>query len=47
MIPMLTLGIPGDDVTAVLMGAFFIQGLSSGPNIFSSIPRWSTAFSVP
>ena len=34
MIPMLTLGIPGDDVTAVLMGAFFIQGLSPGPNIF-------------
>ena len=34
MIPMLTLGIPGDDVTAVLMGAFLIQGLTPGPNIF-------------
>lgn len=34
MIPLLTLGIPGDDVTAVLMGAFLIQGLSPGPNIF-------------
>lgn len=34
MIPMLTLGIPGDDVTAVIMGAFLIQGLTPGPNIF-------------
>ena len=34
MIPMLTLGIPGDDVTAVLMGAFLIQGITPGPNIF-------------
>lgn len=34
MIPMLTLGIPGDDVTAVLMGAFVIQGITPGPLIF-------------
>ena len=34
MIPLLTLGIPGDDVTTVLMGAFLIQGLTPGPNIF-------------
>lgn len=34
MIPMLTLGIPGDDVTAVLMGAFIIQGITPGPTIF-------------
>ena len=34
MIPMLTLGIPGDDVTAVLMGAFMIQGITPGPTIF-------------
>jgi putative tricarboxylic transport membrane protein len=34
MIPMLTLGIPGDDVTAILMGAFLIQGLTPGPTIF-------------
>ena len=33
-IPVLTLGIPGDDVTAVLMGAFLIQGITPGPNIF-------------
>ena len=34
LVPMLTLGIPGDDVTAVLMGAFLIQGITPGPNIF-------------
>ncbi len=34
MIPLLTLGIPGDDVTAVLMGAFLIQGITPGPNVF-------------
>lgn len=34
MIPMLTLGIPGDDVTALLMGAFLIHGLTPGPMIF-------------
>lgn len=34
MIPMLTLGIPGDDVTAILMGAFMIQGITPGPTIF-------------
>ena len=31
LIPMLTLGIPGDPVTAVLMGAFMMQGLLPGP----------------
>ena len=34
LIPMLTLGIPGESVTAVLMGAFLIQGITPGPNIF-------------
>lgn len=34
MIPMLTLSIPGDDVAAVLMGAFMIQGITPGPTIF-------------
>ena len=34
MIPMLTLGIPGDAVTAVLMGALVIQGLQPGPFLF-------------
>ena len=34
MIPMLTLSIPGDDVAALLMGAFLIHGLTPGPLIF-------------
>lgn len=34
MIPMLTLGIPGDAVTAVLLGALTIHGLQPGPLLF-------------
>lgn len=34
-IPMLTLGIPGDSVTAVMMGALIIQGLTPGPSLFT------------
>lgn len=34
MIPMMTLGIPGDAVTAVLMSALIIQGLQPGPFLF-------------
>ncbi|MFH1931083.1 MAG: tripartite tricarboxylate transporter permease [Pseudomonadota bacterium] len=34
MIPMLTLGIPGDAVTAVLLAAFIVQGLQPGPLLF-------------
>jgi putative tricarboxylic transport membrane protein len=34
LIPMLTLGIPGDTVTAVLLGAFALQGLRAGPELF-------------
>lgn len=33
-IPMLTLGIPGDLVAAVIMGAFMIQGFIPGPLLF-------------
>ena len=31
MIPLLTLGIPGDPVTAILIGAMMIQGVEPGP----------------
>ncbi len=34
MIPMLTLGIPGDSVTAVLLAALMVQGLQPGPLLF-------------
>ncbi len=35
LIPMLTLGIPGESVTAVLMGGLIIQGLQPGPELFT------------
>lgn len=35
MIPLLTLGIPGDTVTAVLLGALMMQGLTPGPLLFT------------
>jgi len=34
LIPMLTLGIPGDSVTAVLLGGLLIHGLTPGPALF-------------
>jgi putative tricarboxylic transport membrane protein len=36
MIPMLTLGIPGDPITAILLGALMIQGLTPGPLLFQA-----------
>jgi putative tricarboxylic transport membrane protein len=36
MIPLLTLGIPGDAVTALLLGAFMMQGLRPGPTLLES-----------
>lgn len=38
LVPMLALGIPGDVVTAVLMGGLMIQGLSPGPLLFAEKP---------
>jgi putative tricarboxylic transport membrane protein len=37
-IPMLTLGIPGDAVTAVMIGALTIHGLRPGPNLMTTTP---------
>ena len=34
MIPLLTLGIPGDTVTAILLGGFMIHGIQPGPLLF-------------
>ena len=34
MIPLLSLGVPGDAVTAVLLGAFVIQGMQPGPMLY-------------
>lgn len=38
MIPLLSLGIPGDAVTALLLGAFTMQGIQPGPLMFESNP---------
>ena len=44
LIPLLTLGIPGDVVTAVLLGAFMIQGLTPGPLLFKD--HGNTIFAI-
>lgn len=36
MIPLLTLGIPGDTVTALLLGGFMVHGLTPGPLLFKN-----------
>ena len=36
LIPMLVFGIPGDVVTAVLIGAFIAQGINPGPLLFTT-----------
>ena len=38
MVPLLTLGVPGDAVTAILLGALVIQGLQPGPLLFAKSP---------
>lgn len=35
LIPMMVLGVPGDVLTAILLGALMIQGLAPGPLLFS------------
>ncbi len=37
-IPMMTLGIPGDAVTAIMIGALFIHGLNPGPMLMVEQP---------
>jgi putative tricarboxylic transport membrane protein len=39
LVPLLTLGIPGDTITAVLLGALMIQGLTPGPMLFQERPE--------
>ncbi len=38
-IPMLTLGIPGDAVTAIIIGALYIHGLKPGPMLMIETPH--------
>ncbi len=39
MIPLLSLGVPGDTGAAILMGAFMVQGLTPGPLVFIESPQ--------
>lgn len=36
MIPLLTLGVPGSTIAAILVGVFLIHGIQVGPNIFNT-----------
>ncbi|MCP5514916.1 MAG: tripartite tricarboxylate transporter permease [Spirochaetales bacterium] len=40
LIPMLTLGIPGDPITAILLGSLMIHGLIPGPLLFETNPQF-------
>ncbi len=44
LIPMMTLGIPGDPVTAILIGALLVHGLAPGPLLF--IERADFAYGI-
>ncbi|MDE0531834.1 MAG: tripartite tricarboxylate transporter permease [Albidovulum sp.] len=44
LIPMMTLGIPGDAVTAILIGALLVHGLAPGPLLF--LERADFAYAV-
>ncbi len=44
LVPLLTLGIPGNSVAAALMGGLMIQGLIPGPELFSRFGSVTYAF---
>jgi putative tricarboxylic transport membrane protein len=39
MIPTLTLGVPGSNIAALMLGALLIQGLQPGPQLFRDAPN--------
>lgn len=39
IVPLLTLGVPGSATTAIVLGAFIIQGIQPGPLLFENEPR--------
>jgi len=43
LIPLFTLGIPGSPVTAILMGAFMMNGLIPGPSLFKDHAEFAWA----
>lgn len=44
MIPLLSLGVPGDSVTAILLGAFIMKGITPGPMMY--VEKLDTVYSV-
>ncbi|MEW4327789.1 tripartite tricarboxylate transporter permease [Rossellomorea marisflavi] len=46
MIPLLALGIPGDGVTALLLGGLQMHGLQPGPLLFTSQPDFLTGLFI-
>jgi len=40
LIPLMALGVPGDTITAVLMGALMVHGLTPGPLLFANDPTF-------
>lgn len=46
LVPMMSLGIPGDMTTAVIMGALVIHGLTPGPMLFTFQPQFVYAVFV-
>lgn len=44
MIPLMTLGIPGDGATAILLGGFMLKGLNPGPLLFQN--NGSTVYTI-
>jgi putative tricarboxylic transport membrane protein len=47
-IPMLTLGVPGDSVAAIMMGGLMIHGLTPGAELFTTYAKvtWTFIFSL-
>ena len=46
LIPLLTLGIPGDVVTAIMLGALTVHGLIPGPTLFQQQGDFVTALFI-
>ncbi len=46
MTPLLALGIPGDSVTAILIGAFIVHGLVPGPMLYVTNPEIVSAIYI-
>jgi putative tricarboxylic transport membrane protein len=47
-VPLLTLGIPGNVVTALMLGAFLLHGITPGPTLFTQKPEmfWGVVTSM-